>query len=221
MKLIRISLGGVGNFNSYLITNENDFILIDTGVSRLRKKLVMALEQNNCTNKNLKYIILTNGTMDSIGNAKYISSQYNAKLVIHEKDREMVENNIFHKRQFTNKTQAFIYEHFIKNIGIKMSVKIERFTPDIVLNDTKIINFGNYPITILHTPGFTMGSICVLLEDKLLSGNTIINMNKSFLPPFVFTDFKIIQKSINELLKLPINMIYPGMGVPFPKELLK
>ena len=32
----RLSLGGIGNFNCYLLKTDKGFVLVDTGVSRLR-----------------------------------------------------------------------------------------------------------------------------------------------------------------------------------------
>jgi glyoxylase-like metal-dependent hydrolase (beta-lactamase superfamily II) len=39
--------------------------------------------------------------------------------------------------------------------------------------DGEVLNVGGVEITLLHTPGHTPGSQCLLVEDRLLSGDTL------------------------------------------------
>jgi hydroxyacylglutathione hydrolase len=220
-EVIRLSLGGIGNFNCYLIKANNRFILIDTGVKRLREKLQKALDDNGCTNMNLKLVILTNGTMDSIGNAFYVKQKYKAKIAIHKDDKEMLEKPCFLEREFYNKSNHLFYKLFVEKLSIKMIATIDHFCPDIVINNSFALETYDVEGKVIHIPGFTEGSIGVLLRNgELLSGNTIINMKTSY-PPFVFTNYKKLKKSTNIINDLNIRYIYPGMGDPIKKEELE
>jgi len=84
--------------------------------------------------------------------------------------------------------------------------------PQIELKDGGIIDIGSLKIKVLHTPGHTPGSICLLAGRYLLSGDTIFPGG----PGHTVTpsDFKTIVGSIKtKVLVLPDDTgIYPGHG---------
>jgi len=45
--------------------------------------------------------------------------------------------------------------------------------PDIKVKDGDILRVGNLEIRVIHTPGHTPGSICLLVENILLTGDTL------------------------------------------------
>ena len=84
--------------------------------------------------------------------------------------------------------------------------------PDVDLKDGDIIDLGLLKIQVLHTPGHTPGSTCLLVGRYLLSGDTIFpgGPGKTWSP----ADFKAIVQSIEtKILVLPDETgIYPGHG---------
>jgi glyoxylase-like metal-dependent hydrolase (beta-lactamase superfamily II) len=84
--------------------------------------------------------------------------------------------------------------------------------PDIELNDGNTIEVGKLKLKVLHTPGHTPGSLCLLVGNYLVSGDTIFpgGPGKTGTP----ADFKQIVKSIeSKLFVLPDNTeVYPGHG---------
>jgi len=84
--------------------------------------------------------------------------------------------------------------------------------PDVELNDGGLIDVGLLKIKVLHTPGHTPGSTCLLVGRYLLSGDTIFpgGPGKTWSPD----DFKAIVQSIEtKILVLPDETgIYPGHG---------
>ena len=86
------------------------------------------------------------------------------------------------------------------------------YPPEIELKDGAIIDIGSLKIKVLHTPGHTPGSICLLAGRYLLSGDTIFPGG----PGHTVTpaDFKTIVGSIEtKVLVLPDETgVYPGHG---------
>jgi hydroxyacylglutathione hydrolase len=82
-----INLGGV---NCYLVKDETDFILVDTGFSTRRSVLLQKLEKAGCKPGNLKLIVLTHGDMDHTGNAAFLQDRYGTQVAIHALDAGMV-----------------------------------------------------------------------------------------------------------------------------------
>jgi len=84
--------------------------------------------------------------------------------------------------------------------------------PEMLLNDGDIVSFGNTKLKVLHTPGHTPGSLCFLVSNYLISGDTIFSdgPGKTSSP----TDLRQIIESITDkIFVLPENtQIYPGHG---------
>ena len=84
--------------------------------------------------------------------------------------------------------------------------------PEMLLNDSDTVSFGNLKFEVLHTPGHTPGGLCFKVGRYLISGDTIFpgGPGKTRAP----ADFKQITKSITEkIFMLPdATQIYPGHG---------
>jgi glyoxylase-like metal-dependent hydrolase (beta-lactamase superfamily II) len=110
--------------------------------------------------------------------------------------------------ELADRTKAEIYFHELEIDEIKRSIKNEiKF---IKLKDNEEIKVGNIKIKIIHTPGHTIGAICLLFENKLITGDTL------FVSAIGRTDLpggNPIQlfESLQKLKKLDDNIeIYPG-----------
>jgi hydroxyacylglutathione hydrolase len=88
------------------------------------------------------------------------------------------------------------------------------FPPEILLEDEVIIRVGKLKIKALHTPGHTPGSMCFLIGNYLLSGDTIFKggPGRTITP----ANFRRIVRSItNKIFTLPDETsIHPGHGEP-------
>jgi glyoxylase-like metal-dependent hydrolase (beta-lactamase superfamily II) len=83
---------------------------------------------------------------------------------------------------------------------------------DMLLNDGEAITFGAIELKVLHTPGHTPGSICFLIDNYLIAGDTLFpgGPGRTQSP----SDFKQIIESITrKILKLQDDtQVYPGHG---------
>jgi len=84
--------------------------------------------------------------------------------------------------------------------------------PDLTLADGDVVHFGKVSLRILHTPGHTLGSLCLLTGKHLFSGDTLFpgGPGKTSTP----AAFEQIVNSITEkLFVLPDEtLVYPGHG---------
>jgi hydroxyacylglutathione hydrolase len=84
--------------------------------------------------------------------------------------------------------------------------------PDIELNEGDTVEVGRLKLKVLHTPGHTQGSLCLLVGNYLISGDTLFpgGPGKTGTP----ADFRQIVKSIEtKLFILPDDTeVYPGHG---------
>jgi len=146
----RIVTPGMGA-NCYLVSCEktNNAFIVDPGAGS--KTILNAVKENRM---DISLIILTHGHFDHIGAVEFLRKELKAKVAIHKKDAEMLTNPE-------------------KNLSRFMGMDISLSPADILLEDNEKVMIGELEVQVLHTPGHTPGSICLLTEQGLFSGDTL------------------------------------------------
>lgn len=85
-------------------------------------------------------------------------------------------------------------------------------TPDLILEDGNTINFGTVSLQVLHTPGHSPGSLCLLTGQHLFSGDTLFPGGPgNTRSPAAFK--QIVNSITKKLFVLPDKTrVYPGHG---------
>jgi len=93
----------------------------------------------------------------------------------------------------------------------KKYIKFLGFKPDRFLKEGDEIKIGNETLKVIHTPGHSKGSICLLGKDFILTGDTLF---KDALPAthFIGGSEKDLKESFEKLRKIlkPDMIVYPG-----------
>lgn len=182
--------------NIFLVLGSNSALLMDTGSGLYPIKPVV---DKIIDNREL-IIVNTHSHFDHIG-----GNEEFGKVYIHEKEASNI------KKQFN----AFFLKDSPMKIVERYKERNFKFNPTksvIPIGDGKIFDLGGIKLKVIHTPGHSSGSIC-LLSDKgeLFTGDTahygtIFLPTPKFMPQFT--------KSINKLLeivkKAPNIEIYPA-----------
>jgi hydroxyacylglutathione hydrolase len=201
---------GMGSVNCYLVKTKGGMILIDSGGSNARGKLVKALEEAGCEPGSLRLIILTHGDFDHSGNAAFIKQIFGGEIGMHSADTGMIEQG----DMFVNRGQMSMFMRRLISIffGLKKS---ERFTPDHLFQEgDEIINFG-LSATIITLPGHSKGSIGVLMDNRdLLCGDMLVNSRTPEVNTLI-DDPTVMAASLDKLSGMDIQTVYPGHGKPF------
>lgn len=136
--------------NAHLFYNKKtgNAILFDIGGNP--SPVVRFLEENDL---NLQYIFLTHGHGDHILGIEALQSKTNAKSVGYIKEMDF-----FQKPEY--------------NLSGMMGKRVG-FTPDIVFEEDGKLQLGDWNMHIYHTPGHTPGSVCILMGDYLITGDTL------------------------------------------------
>jgi glyoxylase-like metal-dependent hydrolase (beta-lactamase superfamily II) len=87
---------------------------------------------------------------------------------------------------------------------------------DEFLKEKDKIEIGNVFLEVIHTPGHTPGSICLLGNNFIFTGDTLFEngYGRTDLPGGSDKQMQNSLKRLSELLK-PGMMVYPGHGNPF------
>jgi len=212
-----INLGGV---NCYLLRSATGFVLIDTGFQTRRARLDGELEKAGCRPGDLKLILLTHGDVDHVGNCAHLRAKFGAPCAIHAKDAPMVEDgNMGANRKPKPDRLSFVFRAlglFTRRLADRNP--LERFKPDLVVDEGFELGAYGLNARILHIPGHSKGSIGVLTSGgDLFSGDLFYNI-----PGFHFIDdLSDHQASLKKLDGLKIERVYPGHGKPFSAERIR
>ena len=103
----------------------------------------------------LKYIVTTHGHWDHIGDNARVAEHTGARIAVHPLDAH----------RLTNPT------------GNLLPFEIPPSVPAVELQEGGEIRFGSLRLEVLHTPGHTEGSVCLLDREagRLYSGDTLFN----------------------------------------------
>jgi glyoxylase-like metal-dependent hydrolase (beta-lactamase superfamily II) len=205
----------LGSVNCYLLQAEVGFVLVDTGASRGRTRLVEELDSAGCRLGNLVLTVLTHGDFDHAGNCAYLRQAFGTPIAMHRDDAGMVERgDMFWNRQSGNglvRLMAPLLFGFHKS---------HRFEPDLYLEDGTDLSEYGLDAQILALPGHSQGSIGVLTAGgDLFCGDLLENEDKPSLNS-IMDDPATANASIEKLKSLEINTVYPGHGKPFPMAAL-
>ncbi|MCS7124389.1 MAG: MBL fold metallo-hydrolase [Candidatus Bathyarchaeota archaeon] len=142
---------------------------------------------------NLKFIVNTHGHPDHVCGNGIIKEKFNTPILIHEKDAFML---------------GTLGNVIAKFFGFKTSSP----PADFLLRDGDAVKFGNLTLKVLHTPGHSPGSISLVGEKEVFTGDTLFagSIGRTDLPRGSEKDMK---HSLEKLASLPeFFSVYPGHG---------
>jgi hydroxyacylglutathione hydrolase len=203
----------LGHVNCYLIKNNSDYILIDTGCSNKRAELENELEGAGCKPGNLSLIVLTHGDFDHSGNGAYLQKKFGSRIAMHHDDSGIVERG----NMFWNRKKGNIIFRMIAPLLFRFG-RSERFNPDVYIGDGYDLSEYGFEARVIHIPGHSKGSIGILTVDgELFCGDLVTNVEKPVVNS-IMDDPAAASASIEKLKCLKVNIVYPGHGKPFPLE---
>lgn len=192
--MINISCCTVGLLatNCYIITDKdtNETAIIDPGA----KSSVIDKALSELPSGKVKYILLTHGHFDHIGNVQNLKDEYGCKVVIGENDEKFLSDNKL-------------------NLSTELvPTPLKILKADIKVKENQSIMLGNTKITVIETPGHTNGGVCYIADDNIFCGDTLFkeSMGRTDFPT---GDQKALYKSLKKLKELKGDYnVFPGHG---------
>ncbi|MDR5658071.1 MBL fold metallo-hydrolase [Serpentinicella sp. ANB-PHB4] len=142
---------GTYGVNTYILADDvtKEGVVFDPGGEAQR--ILEIIKKNNIT---VKYIILTHAHGDHIGALEALKDYTGADVLINKEDENMLKN------------KRMNLSDLIGGNGIEMS-------PDGYLVDGGTIKLGSLELNIIHTPGHSKGGTCILIDNILITGDTL------------------------------------------------
>ena len=191
MNLLTLTLGPLGT-NCYLVWGEEggEALLVDCA-----GEPETILAEMEARGLRLRLIVATHGHIDHIGALADVARRTAAQVAVHELDAGQ------------------LTEPMLSGAAL-FGLPQEPVAPDLVLREGDMVGLESAGISfrVLHTPGHTPGSICLLGDGILLAGDTLFagGIGRTDLPG---GDEGQMMESLSRLMDLPDTLVvYPGHG---------
>lgn len=175
---------GMLSTNCYVTSSKEtkEAIVIDPGLD-FSSEAQPILNYITAGNLEVKFIVNTHGHDDHIKGNTLFQEEFNVPICIHQLDA-----------------------HFIE------TAEQNKFPPNILLEDGSLVNFGSETLKVMHTPGHTPGSICLVGEKIVFTGDTLFagGIGRT---DFIGGSMSDMEVSLQKLTRLPdYLLVYPGHG---------
>lgn len=203
-KITKINGGGS---NCYLITENNNSILIDTGM-KVRREFIL----KECMNANVRLIVLTHGHIDHVENAAYLSEKLNAPVAMNKNDLPLLKDNLSRKMKSRG-----ILGNIVRFFSVQSAkhTKLAHFNIDVFLNDgDNLLRDYGVDAEVVELPGHTQGSIGIHVGDKdFIIGDALMHMFRPSIS-MLYEDRDMMINSAFKIEEFKENVIYFGHGNP-------
>ncbi len=187
----RLELSPLGT-NCYIVGSDKtrDGLVIDPAGDAPR-----VLDNINQLSLDIKFIIITHAHPDHIGAIAQVKEATGATFALHAAEEAILQS--YDYRQFSAMDPSFRVPP----------------PPDRLLNDGDSIEIGDLKFHIAHTPGHSMGGICIIGHGVVFSGDTLFNLGIGRTDGPGGDYDTLIAGIRNKLFILPDNtLVLPGHG---------
>lgn len=203
--MVKIHRIASGNVNCYIVADNDNAILIDTGRKKYREKIL-----EKCKEFHVSLIVLTHGHMDHCQNAAYLANALHIPIAMNKKDMDLIPDN--RKQYLLAKT---LLGKIVLSVSLSSFEKdsLEVFEPILYLKNGDDLSEYGIAAKVVELPGHTKGSIGIEIEDNLFVGDALMNMFYSTVS-MLYVDEQEMISSAKYISELGEKTIYFGHGKP-------
>jgi hydroxyacylglutathione hydrolase len=197
----------MGMVQAYLIQSEAGLVLVDAGMPRYERRVMQRMRALG--RDDLRLIFITHAHLDHYGSAAALRRLTGAPIAVHPADAEAMargETRLGSVRSWGKLVQILmpLFESF---------QRLEPTVADLSLDDGDKLQDYGLDAVVLHTPGHTPGSSCLLVEGRLaFVGDLLSTTGGPRVQRFFADDWSLIPKSLARLQALKPEWIYTGHG---------
>ncbi|HLC28015.1 MAG TPA: MBL fold metallo-hydrolase [Dehalococcoidia bacterium] len=197
--------------NVFLVHDGGEGALIDSGFGdekSVKERIEFLRERREVK---VRHIVLTHHHFDHTSGASQLRDETGAEVVLHSDEEK-----------FLRDWQAEIPQDIeIPAEQKEIAEQVERFRkqaaeagPDVRVSDGDTVKVGGLTIEVVHTPGHTLGSICLYLREEraLFTGDTALGLGTVAISPPPHGDMALYLTSLERLKRYDCAVMLPGHG---------
>ncbi len=202
----------MGLSQAYLLETDAGVVLVDAGSphqERVILRHLQALRSADASPLNLQLIFITHAHLDHYGSAAALRRLTGAPVAIHRADAEAMARG--ETRLGSARGRGKLMWALLPLV--ELCLRPEPVTPDILLEDgDRFADFG-LNAKVIHTPGHTLGSSCLIVEERLgFVGDLLTNTGRPRLQRLFAEDWSLLKQSYARLQGTELEAVYPGQG---------
>ena len=180
--------------NCYVVSCEStkSSVIIDPGfMNKFEAEKVFSFIINN--ELKLESIVCTHGHPDHTCGNELVKNRFNVPICVHEDD-------------------AYMLGERGKDVAMYFGYDVVSPSPDVLLHEGTLIEIGAEILKVVHTPGHSPGSVVLLADRKVFSGDTLFagSIGRTDFPGSSETKMR---NSLRKLFCLDNScIVYPGHG---------
>ncbi|MCX6282838.1 MAG: MBL fold metallo-hydrolase [Bacteroidetes bacterium] len=192
--------------NVYLVSFDGHDIMVDTGPAAFSGLLLKRLKETGL--KQLDALVLTHTHFDHTGSVAVLKEKYNMPVIVHNTEAHYLETGLSPLPHGNIPLTRFLYKLGAPRVEHKF--KVMGVAGDVLADDVLDLTGFGINARLIHTPGHSMGSCSMLIDDQLaISGDTCVSPfpGRAF-PPWA-DDAASLLKSWERLLDTGCELFLP------------
>jgi glyoxylase-like metal-dependent hydrolase (beta-lactamase superfamily II) len=198
--------------NVFLVRDGDEGVLIDSGFgddASVKARIDFLKDHENVA---IKYIVLTHHHFDHSAGAAQLRTATGAKVTLHPDETKFI------KDWDSDAPQDIEIPEDQKELREKVETfrkQAAEAEPEILVNDGDEFTVGDLTLRIVHTPGHTLGSVCIYIpqEKALFTGDTALGLGTVAISPPPHGDMGLYLESLARLQTLDSAVMLPGHGI--------
>ncbi len=195
----------MGHYNIYFIKTATGYILVDTGMPKKENKLDEAFNRAGVKPEQVNLIILTHTHLDHAGSTAYAKQITGADVLCHENAANFLR---------AGKSVPAVARNFMgKFLNFISPKSYEGIEPDIITADEYDLAIHGIEGKIVHSPGHTEDSICIILASgEMLVGDIIRGQEPDINLGMFYENKLVLIQSLERLVDYNPERIYMSHG---------
>ena len=203
----RIHVVPMGLSMAYLVENEAGLVLVDAGCPHYERRVLERMR--SLGHASLRLIFVTHAHLDHYGSAAALRRLTGAPIAIHRADGDAMARGetpigSVRGRGWVGRALLHLFEPYLG---------MEPTPPDLLLDDGDDVRPYGLDAWVLHTPGHTAGSSCLIVEDRVaFVGDLLSTSVRPHAQRLYANDWSLIPRSLDRLQAVGPEWVYSGHG---------
>ncbi|MCS7275598.1 MAG: MBL fold metallo-hydrolase [Dehalococcoidia bacterium] len=200
--------------NVYLVADGDEGALVDSGFADEASVQARIEYLRGLPGLRLRYIVLTHHHFDHASGAARLAEATGAQVLLHPDEAPFLRDWEADAPQDLEAPEG--QEEWARRAREFRQEAARAAQGAAFLADGDVLRVGSLTLQAVHTPGHTMGSLCLLLREEgvLFTGDTALGLGTVAVSPPPHGDMALYLQSLERLKGLGASLMLPGHGPP-------